>query len=113
MGLSVLLGGDPGAGKSTLLLQALAKIRERKKVLYITGEESLEQLAIRARRLGLSVEGLNVASETRAQAIASHISENSPDVVIIDSIQVMQIESLDSTPGSLSRFGRPPLTLLV
>ncbi len=102
-GSVVLLGGDPGAGKSTLLLQALAKIKETKKVLYVTGEESLEQLAIRARRLGLPVEGLSVATETRAQAIANHISENSPDVVIIDSIQVMQIESLDSTPGSLSQ----------
>ena len=84
-------------------MQALAKIKETKKVLYVTGEESLEQLAIRARRLGLPVEGLSVATETRAQAIANHISENSPDVVIIDSIQVMQIESLDSTPGSLSQ----------
>ena len=102
-GSVVLLGGDPGAGKSTLLLQALAKIKETKKVLYVTGEESLEQLAIRARRLGLSAKGLSVATETRAQAIANHISENSPDVVIIDSIQVMQIESLDSTPGSLSQ----------
>ena len=102
-GSVVLLGGDPGAGKSTLLLQALAKIKETKKVLYVTGEESLEQLAIRARRLGLPVEGLSVATETRAQAIANHITENSPDVVIIDSIQVMQIESLDSTPGSLSQ----------
>ena len=83
VGSIVLLGGDPGAGKSTLLLQALAKIKETKKVLYVTGEESLEQLAIRARRLGLSVEGLSVATETRAQAIANHISENSPDVVII------------------------------
>ena len=73
-GSVVLIGGDPGAGKSTLLLQACTKLAAKQGVLYVTGEESLQQLALRAQRLKLPMDGLNVAAETRAEVIANHIA---------------------------------------
>lgn len=102
-GSVVLIGGDPGAGKSTLLLQACTTLAQSKGVLYVTGEESLQQLAMRAKRLSLPLDGLSVAAETRAEIIANLIEEQKPAVVILDSIQVMQMESVDSTPGSVSQ----------
>jgi DNA repair protein RadA/Sms len=102
-GSVVLIGGDPGAGKSTLLLQVSCRLAEGQEILYVTGEESLQQLAMRAARLGLPVEHLRVAAETRAGAIARIIGEHRPRVVILDSIQVLELESVDSTPGSVSQ----------
>ncbi len=102
-GSVVLMGGDPGAGKSTLLLQVCTQLAKERGVLYVTGEESLQQLAMRAQRLELAMDGLDVAAETRAEVIASHIELNRPEVVVLDSVQVLQMESIDSTPGSVTQ----------
>ena len=102
-GSVVLIGGDPGAGKSTLLLQVCAAVAEQCPVLYVTGEESLQQLALRSERLGLPAGNLEVAAETRAETIAGLIEERKPSLVVLDSVQVMQLESIDSMPGSVSQ----------
>lgn len=102
-GSVVLIGGDPGAGKSTLLLQVCTQLAAGSEVLYVTGEESLHQLALRAERLGLPADRLAVASETRGEAIARLLEDMKPAVLVLDSIQVMQLESIDSTPGSVSQ----------
>ena len=102
-GSVALIGGDPGAGKSTLLLQMCTHLAQSRGVLYVTGEESLQQLAMRAKRLELPLNGLDVAAETRAEIIAGHIETHKPDVVVLDSVQVLQMESVDSTPGSVTQ----------
>jgi DNA repair protein RadA/Sms len=102
-GSVVLMGGDPGAGKSTLLLQVASRLAARSGVLYVTGEESLHQLALRAERLQLAADQIRVAAETRAESVAELIAEYGPRVAIVDSIQVMQLESVDSMPGSVSQ----------
>ena len=102
-GSVVLIGGDPGAGKSTLLLQACTKLAAKQGVLYVTGEESLQQLALRAQRLKLPMDGLNVAAEPRAEVIANHIATQKPQVGVLDSVQVLQMEGVDSTPGSVTQ----------
>ena len=102
-GSVVLIGGDPGAGKSTLLLQASTALAAKQGVLYVTGEESLQQLALRAQRLQLPMDGLSVAAETRAEVIAKLVETQRPKIVILDSIQVMQMESVESTPGSVTQ----------
>ncbi len=102
-GSVVLIGGDPGAGKSTLLLQASTALAQHQGVLYVTGEESLQQLALRAQRLQLPMDGLSVAAETRAEVIAKLVETQRPKIVVLDSIQVMQMESVDSTPGSVAQ----------
>ena len=102
-GSMILIGGDPGAGKSTLLLQVCTMLARSRTVLYVTGEESLQQLALRAQRLNLPTEDLIVASETRAESIAEEIRERRPQLVVLDSIQVMQVGSVESTPGSVTQ----------
>lgn len=102
-GSVILIGGDPGAGKSTLLLQVCTRLAQNCGVLYVTGEESLQQLAMRARRLELPLNGLDVAAETRAEVIASHIESQKPSVVVLDSVQVLALESVESTPGSVTQ----------
>lgn len=102
-GSVVLIGGDPGAGKSTLLLQVTTELARQRPVLYVSGEESLQQLAERARRLGLPLDGLQVASEIRAERIADLVRAERPQVLIVDSIQVMQVESSDSLAGSVTQ----------
>ena len=102
-GSVVLMGGDPGAGKSTLLLQVSCQLSQTHETLYVSGEESLHQLALRASRLGLPVDALQVAAETRAEAIATLIENSKPKVVVLDSIQVMQLASVDSMPGSVTQ----------
>ncbi|MEM9621745.1 MAG: DNA repair protein RadA [Pseudomonadota bacterium] len=102
-GSVVLIGGDPGAGKSTLLLQMCTQLAQHRGVMYVTGEESLHQLAMRAKRLELPLDGLDVAAETRAEAIAGHIETLRPDVVVLDSVQVLQMDAIDSTPGSVTQ----------
>lgn len=102
-GSVVLIGGDPGAGKSTLLLQVCTRLALDVPVLYVTGEESLHQLALRARRLGLPTGELAVASETRGEEIAALVEREKPGVLVLDSIQVMQLASVESTPGSVTQ----------
>jgi DNA repair protein RadA/Sms len=100
----VLIGGDPGIGKSTLLLQALASLAAAgKKVLYVSGEESPAQIALRAKRLGLSVQAVRVQSEIQLEKIEAALSAEQPEVVVIDSIQTLFSEALTSAPGSVSQ----------
>lgn len=102
-GSIVLLGGEPGIGKSTLLLQICQFLGEQNNVLYISGEESARQLKLRAQRLNVSSDRLFILTENDAQAICDTITASKPDVVIVDSIQTMQITQLSSTPGSLTQ----------
>ncbi len=99
----ILLGGDPGIGKSTLLLQAMAALGAAKKALYVTGEESAEQIALRAQRLGLVNAPVALLAEVQLEAIAATIEAEAPEVVVIDSIQTMYTEALTSAPGSVSQ----------
>lgn len=102
-GSIVLLGGEPGIGKSTLLLQICQYLGESHSVLYVSGEESARQLGLRAERLGVDSEQLYILTENDAQAICDTIASSKPDIVIIDSIQTMQIQQLSSSPGSLTQ----------
>lgn len=102
-GAVVLIGGDPGIGKSTLLLQALVAMSEGSRVLYVTGEESAEQVALRARRLGLSGAGVDLLAEIRLEAIQAALTSSKPAVAVIDSIQTMYSSELTSAPGSVSQ----------
>ncbi len=104
-GSAILLGGDPGIGKSTLLLQAAAVLATRgNRVLYISGEESLGQIQLRSQRLGLAKAPLELATGTSVRDILSSIdTANAPDVVVIDSIQTMFVDTLDSAPGTVAQ----------
>lgn len=103
-GSAVLIGGDPGIGKSTLLLQAMGRFAASgHKVLYVSGEESMRQIRLRAERLGAISEDLLVYSETSLEMILSAIKETSPDVVVIDSVQTVATDELESSPGSVSQ----------
>lgn len=102
-GAVVLIGGDPGIGKSTLLLQALVSLSQVVPVLYVTGEESAEQVALRARRLELATGEVNVLAEIRLEAITTALTEQRPSVAVIDSIQTLYSSELNSAPGSVSQ----------
>jgi DNA repair protein RadA/Sms len=104
-GSAILLGGDPGIGKSTLLLQAAATLAGGgRNVLYISGEESLAQIQLRSQRLGLANAPLKLATATSVRDILASIdSGQAPDVVVIDSIQTMFVDSLDSAPGTVAQ----------
>ena len=102
-GSVVLLGGDPGIGKSTLLLQAMAAISGARRALYVTGEESAEQVALRAGRLGLAAAAVDLQAEVQLEAIVAAIRTRSPEVVVIDSIQTVYTEALESAPGSVAQ----------
>lgn len=102
-GSVVLIGGNPGAGKSTLLLQTVCKLSATNKVLYITGEESLEQVALRAQRLKLPTEKVRIAAETSIDNIIALAMNEKPEVLVVDSIQVMHIEDADNAPGSVTQ----------
>lgn len=102
-GSVILLGGDPGIGKSTLLLQALMALAGRQRTLYVTGEESPEQVALRAARLKLSGERLRIAAETSVEAILAMAQQEAPQVLVIDSIQTLFTEELPSAPGSVGQ----------
>ncbi len=99
----ILLGGDPGIGKSTLLLQAGAALGAAHKVLYVTGEESVEQIALRAERLGLVNAPIELLAEVQLEAIIAAIGEAQPEIVVVDSIQTVYTEALTSAPGSVSQ----------
>ncbi|HEV8315016.1 MAG TPA: DNA repair protein RadA, partial [Burkholderiaceae bacterium] len=99
----VLIGGDPGIGKSTLLLQAVDALSAQMKVLYVTGEESGAQVALRARRLGLDGSKVRVLAEINLEKIQATIDAEAPDFCVIDSIQTLYSEQLTSAPGSVAQ----------
>ena len=99
----VLIGGDPGIGKSTLLLQALAHLSTNRKVLYVSGEESAQQIALRAKRLDLNAREVHLLPEIQLEKIQAVVSREQPDVVVIDSIQTVYSEQLTSAPGSVAQ----------
>ena len=102
-GAAIIIGGHPGAGKSTILLQTMCHLAETYRVLYVTGEESLQQVALRAQRLQLDTNSLNVVSETSIENICTFIENLNPQIVVIDSIQVMHLDDVSSAPGSVSQ----------
>jgi len=99
----VLLGGDPGIGKSTLLLQSLAHLSTVERTLYVSGEESVDQVALRARRLSLGDQALTVLAEVRLEEILAQMQALAPRLVVIDSIQTVFSEALTAAPGSVSQ----------
>ncbi|MBA9844928.1 MAG: DNA repair protein RadA [Ralstonia sp.] len=99
----VLIGGDPGIGKSTLLLQALSNLSVDRRVLYVSGEESGSQIALRARRLGIESPNLALLAEIQLERIQGTIEAEKPEVVVIDSIQTLYSEALTSAPGSVAQ----------
>lgn len=99
----VLIGGDPGIGKSTLLLQALAALAGRRKVLYVSGEESADQIALRAKRLELGEADFPLLTEIRLEAILGTLKAERPEIVVIDSIQTVYTDGLQSAPGSVAQ----------
>ena len=101
LGELILVGGDPGIGKSTLLLQICENAGKTKKILYVSGEESSSQIKIRAQRLDVTTDNLYILSETDVETILEAITDTKPDIVIIDSIQTMHIESISSAAGSV------------
>ncbi|MBT8139595.1 MAG: DNA repair protein RadA [Gammaproteobacteria bacterium] len=102
-GSAVLIGGQPGAGKSTLLLQVTSKVAAQHNTLYVTGEESLQQVALRARRLGLSPDSLQLMAETSVESVLKAAATHNPRIIVIDSIQVMHTDTLQAAAGSVSQ----------
>lgn len=102
-GSLVLLGGEPGIGKSTLLLQICEHMGEDHTILYVSGEESVRQIKLRAQRLGVKNENLYLLAQTDCEAICSVIAKEKPEIVIIDSIQTMNISGISSVQGSISQ----------
>ena len=102
-GSVVLIGGDPGVGKSTALLQVCCNLSQSRRVLYVTGEESPQQIAMRARRLGLPEQGLLLMAETLVEDICATAAKEQPQVMVIDSIQTMQVAECSSAPGSVTQ----------
>ncbi|MYM31930.1 DNA repair protein RadA [Duganella sp. CY15W] len=99
----VLIGGDPGIGKSTLLLQALANLSHLKKVLYVSGEESGAQIALRAKRLNIDARDLKLQAEIQLEKILGTLADLKPEVAVIDSIQTLYSDALSSAPGSVAQ----------
>jgi len=102
-GSAILIGGHPGAGKSTLLLQVMCGLSKEIPTLYVTGEESLQQVAMRANRLVLPTEHLKMLSETSVEHICNIADQEKPKIMVIDSIQVMHLSDIQSSPGSVSQ----------
>ena len=103
-GSATLVGGDPGIGKSTLLLQVVCRLAQLHRVAYISGEEAIDQVRLRAQRLGLSDVNCELASATSVRDIVAAIDDSSaPDILIIDSIQTMYVDTLDSAPGTVAQ----------
>ncbi|STO93730.1 repair protein [Haemophilus pittmaniae] len=102
-GSAILIGGHPGAGKSTLLLQVMCGLAKDMTALYVTGEESLQQVAMRANRLGLPTDKLNMLSETSVEQICNLADQLKPQIIVVDSIQVMHLADIQSSPGSVAQ----------
>ena len=102
-GSVVLIGGDPGIGKSTLLLQTLANLSMQETVLYVTGEESLQQVAMRAKRLNLPTAGLRLLAETQVETIIAQAQKEKPKIIVVDSVQTIFTDSLSAAPGGVSQ----------
>jgi DNA repair protein RadA/Sms len=102
-GQVALIGGDPGIGKSTLLLQALAAMGGARSALYATGEESGEQVALRAQRLGVETAAVNLLAETELERVLATLASEKPEVAVIDSIQTVWSNALNSAPGSVAQ----------
>lgn len=102
-GSVVLIGGNPGAGKSTLLLQVMCRLSETIEALYVTGEESLQQVGMRAKRLGLPMDNLKMLAETSVEEITRAAEDTRPKALVVDSIQVMYSGDVASAPGSVSQ----------
>jgi DNA repair protein RadA/Sms len=111
-GSVILVGGEPGAGKSTLLLQTLCKLADTESALYITGEESPQQVAMRASRLQLPTDKLEIMAETSVETVCAVAQQKKPKIMVIDSIQVMHMEEVTSAPGSVSQV-RESASMLV
>ena len=111
-GSVILISGNPGAGKSTLLIQVMCQLAAQRKALYVTGEESLSQVAMRARRLGLPMESLEVMSETSCERLIMQWNEMKPELVVVDSIQVMHTSVNESSPGGVAQV-RESAALLI
>ncbi|TFW71475.1 DNA repair protein RadA [Methylotenera oryzisoli] len=99
----VLIGGDPGIGKSTLLLQTLCHIGSARKAIYVSGEESPQQIAMRAKRLGLDASPISLLAEINLEKIIGMLQKHKPDIAVIDSIQTVYSEALQSAPGSVAQ----------
>lgn len=112
MGSAILIGGDPGIGKSTILLQTVAHLAQSMKVLYVTGEESLQQITLRAHRLGLTDNHLLLLTETHVENIINHIQKEKPRVLVIDSIQTMHTSLLSGAPGSVGQVRESAMQLV-
>ena len=112
VGSLVLIGGAPGIGKSTILLQLCGEIGTSKKVLYVSGEESEHQLKMRAKRIGVENGEIFVLAETNMERILRSIDEISPDIVIVDSIQTVYLDHVESTPGSISQVRECTMALM-
>ena len=102
-GSAILIGGHPGAGKSTLLLQVMCGLAKNMTALYVTGEESLQQVAMRANRLNLPTDILNMLSETSVEQICNLADQLKPQIIVVDSIQVMHLSDIQSSPGSVAQ----------
>lgn len=102
-GSAMLIGGSPGAGKSTLLLQVMCDLAQQRSTLYVTGEESLQQVAMRAQRLSLPNDKLKLLAETNVETICELALQHKPEIMVIDSIQVMHVADVQSAPGSVSQ----------
>ena len=111
-GSLVLIGGDPGIGKSTLLLQICASLSQKLNVLYITGEESLNQTKLRADRLDEDSSNLNVLAETDLEVIHQTVQQAQPDILVVDSIQTIYHPEISSAPGSVSQVRESTQSLM-
>lgn len=102
-GSAVLIGGSPGAGKSTLLLQVMCRLAADMPALYVTGEESLQQVALRAQRLGLPTDKLHMLAETHIESLLAAAAQHRPAVMVVDSVQVMHTSEIASAPGGVAQ----------
>lgn len=122
-GSVILLGGDPGIGKSTLILQSLALLSEQNNTLYVTGEESAEQVALRGQRLGVQDADVSLLADNQLESILDVAIQYKPDILVVDSIQTLYTDTLQSAPGSVAqvretasrlvRFGKQTKTIVI
>ncbi len=102
-GSVILIGGDPGIGKSTLLLQTVCHLSQNNQVLYVTGEESLQQVAMRAKRLQLSSDNVALMAQTHVESILAQVEKQKPQILVIDSIQTLFTDTITAAPGAVSQ----------